>query len=237
LVPFLAGIAAFFLVEKIMRRTWFWAWLGFLEHETVHMLVGLAFLKIPNRWSVTSRGGHVGFDRGGNWIITISPYVFPLIPFMTFVTLQSLPAFMSLRSWVLPAAMGFSMAMHTSFSWIETHSCQPDIQRVGWLFAILVAPTIHVIFLAVVLILSSSTTFSGAGGPIANLFQRIGQNGFVAWKSFAIHASDLIFEKEGTEVPYAAPSLKSPKDPHPKSAPSATSGIRFERERNARGGK
>ena len=92
------------------------------------------------------------------------------------------------------------MAMHTSFTWMESHIRQPDIQRVGWLFSILVAPTLHVIFLAVVLILSSSTSINAIGGPLTNLFQRIGQNGFVAWKSVAIHGSEFIFEKDGSEV-------------------------------------
>ncbi len=237
LVPFLLGIIVFWFVNKLMRKTWFWQCLAVLEHETVHLVVGLATLKIPNRWRVSSQGGHVGFDRGNNWIITISPYIFPLIPFMTFVTIQTFAAFSPLRSWVLPAAMGFSMAMHLAFTRTESHFQQPDIQRVGWLFALLVGPTLHLIFLAVVLILSSSNTFSGAGGPIANLFQRVGQNGFVAWKSVAIHGSEFIFENDGSEDRFADPSLKYPKDPHTKSAASATSGIRFERDKTARGGK
>lgn len=221
-------------MNKVMKKTSFWAWLGVLEHETVHLVVGLACGKIPNRWRVSSQGGHVGFDRGTNWIITISPYFLPLFPFLTFVSVQFIAAFLPLKSWVMPAAMGFSMALHLAFTRTESHFHQPDIRRVGWFFSLLVAPTLHVIFLAVVVILSSSTTFSGARGPVASLFQRIGQNGFVAWKSFAIHGSDLIFEKDGSEVPYAAPSHKSPKDLHTKSAASATSGIRFERERRDR---
>lgn len=230
LLPFLLGIAAFWLVNKVMRKTSFWGWLGVLEHETVHLLLGLACFKIPNRWRVTSRGGHVGFDRGSNWIITISPYVLPLIPLLTFISVQSLAAFTPLKSWVLPASMGFSMAMHIAFTWMESHYRQPDIQRIGGLFSILVAPTLHVIFVAVVLILSSSSTIS-AIVPLSNLFQQIGQNGFVAWKSFADHGSDFIFAKAPTEVPVTTISAETHGDPRPaKKATSAPSGIRFERK-------
>jgi hypothetical protein len=230
LLPFLLGIAAFWLVNKVMRKTSFWAWLGVLEHETVHLLAGLACLKIPNRWRVTSRGGHVGFDRGSNWIITISPYVLPLIPLLTFVSVQSLASFTPLKSWVLPASMGFSMAMHIAFTWMESHYRQPDIQRVGGLFSILVAPTLHVIFVAVVLILSSSSITS-AVGPISNLFQQIGQNGLVAWKAFANHGSEFIFAEAPTEDSDAAPSAETHADPRPaKRASSVPSGIRFERK-------
>jgi hypothetical protein len=230
LLPFLLGIAAFWLVNKVMRKTSFWAWLGALEHETVHLLAGLACFKIPNRWRVTSRGGHVGFDRGSNWIITISPYVLPLIPLLTFVSVQSLESFMPLKSWVLPAGMGFSMAMHIAFTWMESHYRQPDIQRVGGLFSILVAPTLHVIFVAVVLILSSSSTIS-APSPLSSLFHQIGLNGFVAWKAFANHGSEFIFAEAPTEAPDTATSAETDADPRPtKKANSGPSGIRFERK-------
>lgn len=229
LLPFLLGIAVFWLVNKVMRKTSFWGWLGVLEHETVHLLLGLACFKIPNRWRVTSRGGHVGFDRGSNWIITISPYVLPLIPLLTFISVQSLAAFTPLKSWVLPASMGFSMAMHIAFTWMESHYRQPDIQRIGGLFSILVAPTLHVIFVAVVLILSSSSTIS-AIVPLSNLFQQIGQNGFVAWKAFADHGSDFIFAKTSTEVPDTGTSPESYAEERPsKRTSSASTGIRFER--------
>ena len=180
LLPFLLGIAGFWLVNRVMRRTTLWTWLCVLEHETVHLMIGLLCFTVPNRWRVTSQGGHVGFDRGSNWIITISPYVLPLIPLLTLASVQSLSTFTPLKSWVLPTSMGFSMAMHIAFTWMESEFRQPDIQRVGGLFSILVAPTLHATFVAVVLILSSSSTIS-AIGPLSNLFQQIGQNGFVAW--------------------------------------------------------
>lgn len=237
LFPFLVGVAAFWLLNKVIRQTTIWAWLRVLEHETVHLLFGLACFKIPNRLLVSSRGGHVGFDGPSNWIITLSPYVFPLIPLLTFLSVQSLASFMPLKSWVIPASMGFSMAMHIAFTWMESHYHQPDILRIGGLFSILAAPTLHVIFLAVVLILSSSSTIS-ATDPILNLFQRIGQNGFVAWKVFGKKGSEFIFAKTITEAPDAAPSAKPHADPRTaKEAASASSGIRFERKSANRSGK
>ena len=237
LFPFLVGVAAFWLLNKVIRQTTIWVWLRVLEHETVHLLFGLACFKIPNRLLVSSRGGHVGFDGPSNWIITFSPYIFPLIPLLTFLSVQSLAAFMPLKSWVIPASMGFSMAMHIAFTWMESHYHQPDILRIGRLFSILAAPTLHVIFLAVVLILSSSSTIS-ATDPILNLFQRIGQNGFVAWKVFGNKGSEFIFAKNVTEAPDAAPSAQPHADPRTaKEAASVSSGIRLERKTANRSGK
>ena len=232
LLPFLVGIAGFWLVFKVFRKTTIWAWLFVLEHETVHLLFGFACFKIPKRWHVSSRGGHVGFDRGHNWLITISPYVFPLVPIMTFLCVQTLAAFLPLKSWVLPACMGFSMAVHIAFTWMESHYRQPDIQRVGGLFSILVAPTLHVIFVGVMLILSSSTTIPPLG-PVSAFFKRIGQNGLVSWKVIANHAGEFIFSKGATEAPALAPSAKMQADP-PDRTVSAPSGMRFERERRDR---
>ncbi len=104
------------------------------------------------------------------------------------------------------------MAMHIAFTWMESDYRQPDIQRIGGLFSILVAPTLHVIFVAVVLILSSSSSIS-AIGHLSNLFQQIGQNGFVGWKAFVYHGSEFIFSKATAVAP--------------GSAASAASGIRF----------
>jgi|694.fasta_scaffold35260_9 hypothetical protein len=95
--------------------------------------------------------------------------------------------------------MGFAIAAHVAFTWMESEFRQPDIQRVGGLFSILVAPTMHLIFVAVVLILSTAATNSPIQ-PLSNLFQEIGQNGFVAWKTFADHGSGFIFAKAPTEV-------------------------------------
>lgn len=230
LIPFLLGNFAFLLVNKVMRKTTLWTWLWVLEHETIHLLLGFLCLKIPNRWSVTSQGGYVGFDRGSNWIITISPYVLPLIPLLTFATVQTLSAFMPLKPWVLPASMGFSMAAHVAFTLMESDFRQPDIQRVGGLFSVLVAPTLHLIFVAVLLILSTSSTNS-AIRPLSNLFQEIGQNGFVAWKAFTDRGSNFIFSKTPTELPEVRePSTEIPDVPMPTNAATPTStGIGFER--------
>lgn len=234
LIPFLLGIATFWLVNKLMRKTSFWAWLGVLEHEIIHLLLGLACFKIPNRWRVTSQGGHVGFDRGGNWIITISPYVFPLIPFLTFVSIQSLAAFTPLKLWVLPACMGFSMAAHVAFTWLESHYRQPDIQRIGMLFSILVAPTLHCVFLALILVLTSSKNIPLATERFSDLFGEIRSNAFGAWNIFGQRGSQLVFEElletGDRKIP---PSQKiAPNDKSRTQSTSTPSGIRFERRRS-----
>lgn len=228
--PFLLGLIAFWSVNKVMRKTALWTWIWILEHESVHLLVGIACFKIPNRWSVTSQGGFVGFDRGSNWMITISPYVLPLIPLLTFASVQTLSAFMPLKPWVQPASMGFSMAAHVNFTWMESHYRQPDIQRVGGLFSVLVAPTLHLISVAVLLILSASSTNS-AIRPISNLFKEIGENGFVAWNIFVDRGRNFIFADRITDVTDTRAAAEDYTNSGPtKTFTSVPSGFCFERK-------
>jgi hypothetical protein len=230
LPPFMLGILAFGLVCRLIKRTVVWNWLWVLEHETVHLLTGLLCLKVPKRWLVSSKGGYVGFDRGGNWLIIIAPYVIPLIPLLAFGVLQIVSTLMPLKPWVLPACMGFSMAAHVAFTWMESDFRQPDIQRLGGLFSLLVAPTLHLIFLAVVLIVSGASKDSTTC-QLSDLFQEVGKNGVVAWRAVADRGSSFICAKTPTEVPDTRTSAETYAVPQPtKTATSASTGIRFERK-------
>jgi hypothetical protein len=191
-IPFFLGILTFLIVNKFLRKTAIWTWLWVLEHETVHLLVGLLCFKIPKRWRVTSNGGHVGFDRGGNWLITISPYIFPLLPLLTFICVQLLSLYLPVRTWVLPASMGFAVSAHTAFTWMESDRRQPDVQRIGGLFALLVAPTVHFVFLCVILVLTASSQGSPVQ-PVAKVLQEIAYNGPNAWRIFALRSSEIVF--------------------------------------------
>ena len=179
-MPFLIGIACFLLVKKMIRRTPLWTLLWVFEHESIHLLFGLLCLKLPNRWSVTRKGGCVGFDRGFNWMITLAPYVFPLIPFLAFVCFQLLTTCVELDAWMLPAVMGFATAMHVAFTWVESHRRQPDIKRLGAVFSLLVVPTMHCVFLGIVLALSSSSA-TRPFESIATQLMHIGLDGLQAW--------------------------------------------------------
>jgi len=181
MLPFAIGIIVFWMVNKLLKTTTLWTWLWVLEHETVHLLMGLLCLKVPTRWRVSGAGGHVGFDRGDNWLITIAPYVFPLIPLGTFCLLRIISVFIPLNFYVLPAVMGFSVAAHVAFTWLESDYHQPDIQRVGGLFALLVVPTLHLLFVAAILVLTTSASPS-AVRPLVKLFQDITENGYRSWE-------------------------------------------------------
>ena len=210
-----------------------WTWLWVLEHETVHLLLGLACFKTPKRWRVSSDGGHIGFDRGGNWLITIAPYVFPLIPLLTYSGIQLLSAFVPLNAWVLPASMGFAMAAHIAFTWLESDYRQPDIQRVGGLFTLSVAPTLHSLCVAAILILTTSSSNPDAS-PLPERVREIGQNGFAAWKLLGDGGRRLLFAQPNHE-PKGGPPSETYRDEASSPNPiSSSKGIRFERKSSAR---
>ncbi len=114
----------------------FGSWLPTFIHECVHVLFAWCTLHRVTDFSVSWRkGGHVQYVGGeGNWLITISPYFFPLAtlialllePFLKLTDLQ--------RSLLLGAVFGFEMV----YVWRQIHVKQPDFLNVGlpfvWVF-------------------------------------------------------------------------------------------------------
>lgn len=142
LFPFVAGISSFIALFKLFKNSIYWHWLRVLEHELVHLVFVIICLKRPSGLQVLSDSGYVSYDRGGNWLITISPYVFPLIP-ITAIAATKLSAVGSVSSWTFPAIMGFALAAHAAITWWESEFRQPDIQKVGPLFAVMICPSLH----------------------------------------------------------------------------------------------
>jgi hypothetical protein len=227
LIPFALGAFAFFLVYRIIRKSAIFTWLWVLEHELVHLITGILCLKIPKRWRVSSKGGHVGFDRGSNWFITISPYVFPLIPLLTLLCIQSLSTFLPLRSWVLPASLGFAVATHIAFTWRESEFRQPDIQRVSALFALLIVPTTHLIFLGSLLIVTASP--DSPVQPLSQFFREIASNGTGAWKTCATSVSKLVLATQSNAPPEVRPSIDTQAEPQEVKKTSTAKRFYFQR--------
>ncbi|MDA7951201.1 MAG: hypothetical protein MPJ24_06900 [Pirellulaceae bacterium] len=177
ILPFSIGIFMFWATNKMLGRTVLWNWLRIFEHEFVHLIFGLACLKKPVRWHVSSREGYIGFNCPSNWLVTISPYIFPLIPVVCYLLVSTINHFSPLHWMILPASMGFAVACHVAFTWIESEFTQPDIEKVGSLFAIVVSPSIHLVFMTVALEASMQSKGTLVEST-AKVIRQIGSNGF-----------------------------------------------------------
>ena len=139
LVPFVGGLAVFVLLWK--------RWLGnsgivkfliVLEHESIHALFAfLTFHPVVGFRASIRRGGEVKYLGRGNWLITASPYFFPLAALLLFLMAYVLP-FPALpwQSFLLGVALGY----HVATTYRQTHRDQSDIQNLGTLFCVLFLP-------------------------------------------------------------------------------------------------
>lgn len=136
-IHFWGGLVGYIFLWKLFFR-YSGSFLPTLEHELTHVVfavcTGHRIVDFKVRWKT---GGHVAYVGGvGNWLITISPYVFPLL------LMVALP---SVLVWVKePALRGTLLGMIFAFelisTWSQIHSKQPDLIKVGWVFCFLFLP-------------------------------------------------------------------------------------------------
>ena len=136
-VPFWGGLFGYiFFWKMIFRHSG--SFLPTLAHESTHAVFALCtghrVVDFQVRWS---SGGHVSYVGGkGNWLITISPYFFPLVLLLTIPTVLTWMEESAVRSAVLGAIFSFELVS----AWRQIHPKQLDLIKVGWFFCFLFLP-------------------------------------------------------------------------------------------------
>lgn len=156
LVGFLVGAALFLPAWQTWRKfaPKSWQFVCTLEHEITHAAVGLVFLFIPTRMSVSAgNGGHV-MQRwvGPNWLCplyaggrvlsSLAPYYLPTGSYLLVGLSFVVPASSTL--W-LSIVLGFVTVFHVVSNWAETDYRQPDIREAGVIFSMIILPLANVI--------------------------------------------------------------------------------------------
>ena len=137
-MPFWGGLLGYLLLwNLIFRRTG--SFLPTLEHESIHalfaVLTGHRIVDFKVRWST---GGHVGYVGGkGNWLITLSPYFFPLLLILLMIVLSV----WSIEPEIRGVLLGMFFAFELVSTWRQIHRKQPDLQKVGWLYCAVFLPS------------------------------------------------------------------------------------------------
>ncbi|MBN2366651.1 MAG: hypothetical protein EH225_12145 [Calditrichaeota bacterium] len=184
LFVFASGIMAFTLlwVFFLARRGSFWST---LEHELTHALFAILFFKKINSISATRKKGGVIAIEGGNAIIALSPYFFPLAATIVLLIKFVLPASYQIYAVFF---LGFTYQFHVISLIREFHLGQSDLHLAGPVFSIIFIFFTNILFLGLIL-----TVLSGDWkDAIAYLW-----NGFMLSLNYLQDAWTLVFDTVG----------------------------------------
>jgi len=173
LLPFWLGLVGYLAVWwTVLRHRGWGRLLPTLLHEVTHALFALLTLhRVVSIHATWSDGGLMQFLGRGNWLITISPYFFPLAILVAAPFLDLLDTAEPVRLALLGVVFGFESAA----MWRQVHREQPDLQDVGFLFA--------AVFLPGALLWSYGTVFSLALGGGRGMTAFVAAQWTVHWRT------------------------------------------------------
>jgi Peptidase M50B-like len=159
MVWFGVGAGGYWLAWRlILHRPLLGSLLPTLEHELTHALFALLTFHPITAIKASWRGdGVMRYVGEGNWLITIAPYFFPTLSVVLMLLLGLVPETWRQTTSVL---LGVTVAYHFISTWRETHMGQPDLQKVGFPFAIALLPSANLASLGAVL----AFAYRGFGG-------------------------------------------------------------------------
>ncbi len=151
-LSFLAGGVFYFLLWLVYlsRREGFWRT---LEHELTHALFSLLSLKRVHSLSASRRRGGTIRVEGGNTLIALSPYFFPLLT-SVFILLK--PLVNNNFQIYLNFLIGLSYILHLTNVVREFHPGQPDLQVSGFVFSLVVVLFLNILIFGTVVVLAGS---------------------------------------------------------------------------------
>jgi hypothetical protein len=119
-----------------------------LEHEFTHLFFALIFFKKVHSISASRRRGGAVAIEGGNVVIALSPYFFPLIPTVVLgIKLVSPPELQIYLNFLL----GFTYFFHIVSLFREIHPGQSDLMHSGYVFSSIVIIFFNLFFLGLFL--------------------------------------------------------------------------------------
>jgi hypothetical protein len=144
----LLGFGSYMLVWFFFIRKTNISILSTFEHEITHCIFAwLTFNRVIGLTATLRSGGHMKYEGHANWLLSISPYFFPTL---TFLSLLILGISGYSENYISLIVVGSTLAYHVTSTLQETHHAQTDLQEVGFVFSILFLPTANLICYAVV---------------------------------------------------------------------------------------
>ncbi len=179
LIAFISGFVLYTILWflYLSKRGHFWST---LEHELTHALFALLFFKKIHTISASRlKGGRIQIE-GGNTVIALSPYIFPMAPLIFLVFLFILPENFEVYIFFL---LGLSYQFHLINLIVEFHSGQSDLQKSGYLFSFVLILFFNLFFLGLI--------FSVFDGEFYSFYQFIWDGGTTTlnYVILVLHAS------------------------------------------------
>lgn len=108
-----------------------------VAHELTHSFFALiTFHKVKHiRLDPEGKGGEMGFTGGGNWLITISPYFFPLFGFFYMLIIPFFP-----ENIIFNGILGYILGYHVDTVCSQIHDKQTDLPKVTYKFCWMFLP-------------------------------------------------------------------------------------------------
>lgn len=142
---FFGGVFLYMTVWFVLLKRTRASIISTFEHELTHCIFAwLTLHRVTDFKATWSKGGHMNYERDqDNWLITISPYFFPTAPLLLLVCFWF---FSDASSASLNFFLGLSFAYHVMSTHTETGGHQADLQKVGFIFALMLLPTANIVF-------------------------------------------------------------------------------------------
>jgi len=146
LIAFISGFILYTLLWFLYfsKRGHFWST---LEHELTHALFALLFLKKIHTISASRQKGGVIRIEGGNTVIALAPYIFPLTPLIMMIFLFLLPD--NFEGYIF-FLLGLAYQFHLINLLVEFHSGQSDLQKSGYVFSSILILFFNLLFLGLI---------------------------------------------------------------------------------------
>ena len=137
------GAGAFSLIWFLFlsRKESFWS---VVEHELTHAVFALMFFKKVRTINADRRKGGLVKVEGGNFVIALAPYFFPLL---SVIIIAVKPLIFSTYQWLLNGLLGFTLMFHLLYLLNEFHPSQPDLRQTGFLFSTVVVLFLNLFFI------------------------------------------------------------------------------------------
>ena len=185
LVYFLAGFLAYLILQTLFFtpfRTYI------LGHELTHALWSLAFGGKVKKLKVSKNKGEVQLTKV-NFLITLAPYFFPFYTFLILGTYYSINFFYSIDRLfpLLIFLIGFSWSFHLALCFYSLKEGQPDLQRGGVFFSLVIIWLMNTIILSLILNWTMPGNFS-----LREFFEVTHITSKEIWKWFLLQGEELV---------------------------------------------
>ena len=148
---FAGGMFAY-LALKIMASARSNISMQILAHEFTHIFFALiTFHKVVHlHLNMDESGGAMGFKGKGNWLITVSPYFFPLFLFFLMLGFTFFSDRLPSGYWA-NGILGYFFMYHIESMIVQIHGEQPDFKEAGFLFCWMLLPSANLFMCSLVL--------------------------------------------------------------------------------------